>query len=175
MSTVAGRMALQLLCTFASQPTEPSTASLLKPPWVEMGDTTMRLIAHITYPGGALVLPAHDPYDRQLVLQQAEACARRYGAVGLEVGGKQVRIHRTVADSACDICARPCAALSFAMDGRRLCTRCVRQRIDGVIARSSEEIRQAIARPAAKPAKLLRARWRWWPSGAPQRVSSLRG
>jgi hypothetical protein len=135
----------------------------------------MRLIAHITYPGGALVLPAHDPYDRQLVLQQAEACARRYGAVGLEVGGKQVRIHRTVADAACDLCSRPCAALSFAMDGGRLCTRCVRQRIDGVIARSSEEIRQPAARPPANRPKFSRARWRWWRSGTPQRASSLRG
>ena len=52
----------------------------------------MAQVAHIRYEGGALLLPAQDPYEREVVFQEAEFCARRHGSVGVQLGRREVRI-----------------------------------------------------------------------------------
>lgn len=90
----------------------------------------MRLTAHITYEGGALLLPAQDPYDRQIAFEEAECCARRHGMVRVQFGSTPMRIRR-VHDGVdvCDTCRQPIATLCFLLDGLRACPRCARQRM----------------------------------------------
>ncbi len=89
----------------------------------------MRLTAHIRYTGGALLLPAQDPYDREVVLEEAAFCARRHGAVVMQLGTTQVRISRIDESVGCGGCAEPIAVLNFVVDGEPLCARCARHRL----------------------------------------------
>lgn len=46
----------------------------------------MDQVAHIRYEGGALLLPAQNPYDREIVFEEAKFCARRYGIASMQLG-----------------------------------------------------------------------------------------
>lgn len=45
-------------------------------------------IAHLSFSGGGLILPAHTPYECELLVESVEATTKRYGRVGLEVNGR---------------------------------------------------------------------------------------
>lgn len=89
----------------------------------------MGQVAHIRYDGGALLLPAQDPYDRQVVFEEAEFCARRHGTVGVQLGRKQMRISRSAVDVrvACATCRQPVGVTSFLIDRHCVCSHCARR------------------------------------------------
>ena len=87
------------------------------------------MVAHIRYEGGALLLPAQDPYDRQIVFEEAECCARRHGAVGVQFGHTHMRISRVAEPTLCEECSGTMALLIFVIDHQRMCARCARQRM----------------------------------------------
>jgi hypothetical protein len=96
---------------------------------VSFKEVTMGQVAHIRYDGGALLLPAQDPYDREVVFEEAEFCARRHGSVGVQLGRKEMRISLSAADAraACAQCRRPVGVTSFVIDRQRVCANCARR------------------------------------------------
>ena len=86
-------------------------------------------VAHIRYDGGALLLPAQDPYDREVVFEEAECCARRHGSVGVQVGRKELRISISQTDTRvpCGECRHPIGLMSFVVDRRRVCSHCAKR------------------------------------------------
>jgi hypothetical protein len=88
----------------------------------------MNQVAHIRYDGGALLLPAQDPYDYEVVVQEAECCARLHGTAGVELGRLRMRV------SICDDNGARCAEchvgiglLRFLIDRSQFCARCARR------------------------------------------------
>ena len=79
----------------------------------------------------AIVLPAADDYDRQLVLQAAQSFARRHGASTLFIGGTQVQL--ICADvplrSLCARCHQPVARIAYRLAADLLCAGCMRRRV----------------------------------------------
>lgn len=88
----------------------------------------MSQIAQIRSDGGALLLPARDAYDREVVFEQAEFYARREGSVDLQLGHSEMRVSRSgvQGDAPCARCHRPVGLVSYLMGARRLCTHCIR-------------------------------------------------
>jgi hypothetical protein len=66
------------------------------------------MTAHITYAGGGLVLPAHTPYDRQLLREHVLNRVRREEKVRITVGGMSWVVERPSKDHpiGCDGCKR---------------------------------------------------------------------
>lgn len=89
----------------------------------------MGQVAHIRYEGGALLLPAQDPYDREVAFEEAECCARRHGTVGVRFGRHEMRINISVADPPrpCEDCQQPIGGLSFLVDRHRICSHCAKR------------------------------------------------
>lgn len=48
----------------------------------------MNDIAHLSFKGGGLILPAHTPYERELLVECVEANTKRHGSLRLEVDGR---------------------------------------------------------------------------------------
>ncbi|MEO8601780.1 MAG: hypothetical protein ABI629_04295 [bacterium] len=88
----------------------------------------MHGIARISFSGGARVMPARNGYDRELVFEEAECCARRHGEAHLELGSAAMLI-RLASDPVhtCGRCGKPVDRLDFAIGLRHLCRRCARQ------------------------------------------------
>ena len=73
-------------------------------------------------------MPARNGYDRELVFDEAECCARRHGRADLQLARSALIIR--VAGEAHEVCARcgkPADRLTFAIGDRTLCRRCARQ------------------------------------------------
>jgi hypothetical protein len=88
----------------------------------------MHRTAHISFAGGGLVLPAHTPYERQLVFEHVEASARHYGQIGLSANGRHWRISRASAHrNLCARCFRSLHDLTYRGNGQNLCGQCVRR------------------------------------------------
>ena len=88
----------------------------------------MNGIARISFSGGERLMPARNGYDRELVFDEAEFCARRHGHARLELNRSAILI-RVVDDvpAPCARCAKPADRLTFAFGDRMLCRRCARQ------------------------------------------------
>ena len=88
----------------------------------------MNGIARISYPGGERLMPARNGYDREVVFDEAEFCARRHGQVRLELDRSAIviRVAPLEAPSICARCNKAADRLSFALGTRTLCRRCVR-------------------------------------------------
>jgi hypothetical protein len=88
----------------------------------------MDQVAHIRYEGGALLLPAQNPYDREIVFEEAKFCARRYGIASMQLGRKQLGISISEADARipCAKCGKPIGLVSFLVDRQRFCTPCAK-------------------------------------------------
>lgn len=88
----------------------------------------MHGIAKITFSGGERLMPARNGYDRELVFDEAECCAKRHGEVRLELSTGAVLIRPAGSPPiACAVCERPIDRIDFALGPRHLCRRCVRR------------------------------------------------
>ena len=87
----------------------------------------MQGTAHISFAGGGLILPAHTPYDRQLVFEHVEASAKHHQQVELSARGRHWRILLKAARrELCGGCARSLLDLAYRRNGRNFCAQCVR-------------------------------------------------
>ena len=87
----------------------------------------MHGIARLTFSGGERLMPARSGYDRELVFDEAECCAKRHGEVRLELSSIAMLIRPARAPiGACAQCQRPIDRIDFALGKQHLCRRCVR-------------------------------------------------
>ena len=86
-------------------------------------------VAKIHFHTGALLLPANNPYDREVVFEEADFYARRYGSVDVELGRSAMHAARCNGDAglACAHCHEPLRAVSFRVGERRFCTDCAKR------------------------------------------------
>src|SRR5262245_56476698 len=88
----------------------------------------MNGIAKISFRGGERLMPARNGYDRELVFDEAEFCARRHGKARLELDRTAMLISIAPDTPApCARCDRQADRLTFALGDRMLCRRCARQ------------------------------------------------
>jgi hypothetical protein len=89
----------------------------------------MAVFARISFQGGALLMPAQNRYDREIVFEEAAFYARRYGQAKLELNRRELVISASgdAAGAPCASCAQPLGALMFADRDRRFCARCARK------------------------------------------------
>ena len=83
-------------------------------------------IARIQMDGGALLLPARTPYEREVVLDHVRHRLRRYGFVHLEMNGRRRRIEciAPAAGAACAGCTRRVGMLACRFGAHMLCIDC---------------------------------------------------
>lgn len=88
----------------------------------------MLQIAQIRSDHGALLLPAAEPYDREIVFEEAEFRARRYGMVGLQIGSAGIRLTRSQVDTKvlCAECHQPIGHITYFAGSQPLCASCGR-------------------------------------------------
>jgi len=85
-------------------------------------------LAKINFNGGTRLMPARNRYDRELIFEEAEFCARRHGAITLELGDAAMHIDHTpdAPPRTCSACGDPIGALVFSLPKRALCGHCAR-------------------------------------------------
>lgn len=91
----------------------------------------MHQIARIRSAGSAVLLPAENAYDCELVFEEAEFAARRHGAAGLKIGRTEMRVACSQAQcgAPCARCGTPIRIVSYLVAGRRICTGCAKHAI----------------------------------------------
>lgn len=89
----------------------------------------MSQVATIHFDAGVLRLPANDPYERELVFEQADFYARRHGAVRVQLDGGKIRAAHSpvVAGLRCACCHHPLRAVSFQVGERLFCVHCAKR------------------------------------------------
>lgn len=76
-------------------------------------------IAHVSFPGGGIFLPARDPYDRQTLIEHVTQRLRTKGRVQVLVGSSRwtVRFNTATTRAACAACGQTPDALCCTSDG----------------------------------------------------------
>ena len=89
----------------------------------------MSHVATIHFDAGVLRLPASDPYERELVFEQADFLARRHGAVRLQVDGGKIRAAHSPgrAGLRCASCHHPLRTVTFQVGERLFCVQCAKR------------------------------------------------
>lgn len=87
----------------------------------------MKRIAHISFLGGGVVKPSLTPYERETLLDHAEAASQRHGDVRLRIDQQDWMISRTTTvRAACFRCKGRTGALTYHVAGMAICIRCAR-------------------------------------------------
>jgi hypothetical protein len=87
-------------------------------------------VAHVQGESGTFVVPAHSPYDRQMLREHIEILAGRVAELTLNVQGTRWTITRGIAfDSRCTTCTQFLSRLSCSRgpDAPATCIDCVMQ------------------------------------------------
>jgi hypothetical protein len=89
----------------------------------------MKGVARISFPGGALLMPARTRYDHELLFEHATSYARRHGSARLEFERKHFTVSTIEAGERrlCMQCSHPLETLTYALGGRDLCLYCARR------------------------------------------------
>ena len=88
----------------------------------------MNSVAHISFAGGGLLLPARDPYERELLVEHVVARARQNAAVRVAVHGRawSVRLTSETFTARCGRCTRILQATWYATASPRAVPYCLR-------------------------------------------------
>jgi hypothetical protein len=139
-------------------------------PYRWSGGMCMNSLAHISFVGGGLLLPAQDPYERELLVEHVVACARKNGGVRVTAHGRAWSVRR-IPETSTGSCGRCGGVLqgswcSTAPGGAPHCLRCAFGVPDKApaVATEAEELRNRIAtrRAGAAPgAAVLAAVFQW--------------
>lgn len=87
----------------------------------------MKDMAHISFEGGGLIVPARTPYERQLLIEHLEVATNRHGHVRLDINRQRWTVSvNGGAGEPCTICARSPDHLTYRRDARSLCRHCAR-------------------------------------------------
>lgn len=84
-------------------------------------------VAKISFDAGALLLPANDPYDREVVFEQADFYARRHGSVAVQIGGAFMRVRSGGSGDVCVRCHEGLRSVSFEVGARHFCAQCAKR------------------------------------------------
>ena len=87
----------------------------------------MNGVADVRFAGGGIVLPAREPYDRELLVEHVAERVRRKGVVCVAVHGRTYSVHRIddTVTAACTRCRRPLKGSCATTLGDALqCLRC---------------------------------------------------
>ena len=85
----------------------------------------MKGIAHVSFQGGGLIVPAHTPYDCELLFEHVEAATKRHGDVRFDLNRQQWRISlHNGHGEVCASCGRWPGNLTYWFDGQTLCAWC---------------------------------------------------
>ena len=88
----------------------------------------MRGMAHLSFDGGGLIVPAQTPYERQLLFEYVEASTKQHGGVRLRLNGQLWTIsQKNGGHEVCAACRRSLDNLVYRSDGQTRCIRCARQ------------------------------------------------
>jgi hypothetical protein len=88
----------------------------------------MKNVAHISFEGGGFIIPAHTPYEREMLVEHLEVSTKRHGRIRLDINRRRWTI--SVNDGAgevCTSCTRPADHLTYRFDRQSLCRRCARR------------------------------------------------
>lgn len=87
--------------------------------------------ACIRWAGNAVLLPAENAYDRELVFEEAEFTARHYGKAGLKIGHTEMRVACSLElrGVPCARCGAPIKIVSYLVGRRRICILCAKNAI----------------------------------------------
>ena len=72
--------------------------------------------AHVTFAGGGIVLPAREPYDRELLVEHVAERVRRKGVARVAIHGRTWNVRRIddTVTAACTRCRRPLNGTCYA-------------------------------------------------------------
>lgn len=89
----------------------------------------MNGVARIVCRDGALVLPARNQYDREVVFEEAEYRARRHGEAKLEINRREMRlkVSEERQSDLCATCGHGMGMVAFAVGDLSLCRHCARR------------------------------------------------
>lgn len=88
----------------------------------------MKDVAHISFEGGGLIMPAHTPYERQMLIEHLEVSAKRHGRIRLDMNRRRWTISmNNGAGEVCTSCTRSRNDLTYRFDGQSLCRHCARR------------------------------------------------
>jgi hypothetical protein len=88
----------------------------------------MKHIAHISFHGGGLVLPAQTPYERELLMDHIEFAAKGKASIELDLDGRQWTVSsNSRRQEVCTSCDRQPGQLSFQRGIQILCGQCARR------------------------------------------------
>jgi hypothetical protein len=91
----------------------------------------MNCTARIRSAGSAVLLPAENAYDRELVFEEAEFAARHHGTAGLKIGHTEMRVACSHAKRGvpCAYCGVPVKVVSYLVGRQRLCAQCAKNAV----------------------------------------------
>jgi hypothetical protein len=88
----------------------------------------MKGLAHISFPGGGLIVAAQTPYERELLFEHVELSTKRYGRVRLDLSRQHWTISLKNGESAaCASCSQCVDNLAYRFEERTLCGQCARR------------------------------------------------
>jgi hypothetical protein len=87
--------------------------------------------ARIRCAGNAMLLPAENAYDRELVFEEAEFAARHHGKAGLKIGHTEIHVACSQATRGfpCARCGAAIRIVSYLVGRRRLCSDCAKHAV----------------------------------------------
>ena len=87
----------------------------------------MANVAKLSTSGGALLMPARSPYDRELVFENAEFYAGRHGSADLEFSSPRrlLRVIRVSQHDPCPTCGQLGRQIAFVSAGASYCRGCL--------------------------------------------------
>jgi hypothetical protein len=91
------------------------------------GEASMSGVARIIYSGGELMIPIHDGYDLEHLLEHTKGCVQRYGQAWLDVGRSAwlIRVRMDDVVTECTCCHQRRADFLFeGASSGSLCSRC---------------------------------------------------
>lgn len=86
----------------------------------------MRGVAHISFTGGGVFLPARNPYDRQVLVEHVADQVRSKGEVQVALDDRCWSVCMTDVGTSCSSCGRPLDSVCYsATNGQTAyCVRC---------------------------------------------------
>lgn len=103
-------------------------------------------IAHVSFAGGGVFLPARDPYDRQTLIDHVNERVRAKGRVQVLIDNDRWVVQRnsSPAESVCTLCGQPADTACFSSGGygAPCCVRCALGRATRVAPPHHAEWRQ---------------------------------
>jgi hypothetical protein len=89
----------------------------------------MHEVARIDYTGGAVLMTSYDAFETDLVIEEAESYARRYGEIILEIARRRMMVRASDHDAAstCARCARQTTVTFCTETGKGICVGCIRE------------------------------------------------